>query len=379
MVIGVVLGVIVGCVLAGVGGAFLLGAERARTRIDVPAPPDANELIRLLLDANRETIEQERLRATTELDGKKGLIDQQLASMTGELGKVSDLVRELEHDRHKAFGELTNELQRQHEGLNTLSEHTHQLKEALANSRARGQWGERMAEDVLRLAGFLEGVNYRKQATLARSASSGAGRPDYTFLLPNGLVMHMDVKFPLDNYVRAVEAEGDLERQRHLKQFRRDVRNRVTELAQRHYEDGESSLDVVLLFIPNEQVYAAIFEHDPALLEGALARKVVLCSPCTLFAVLAVIRQAAESFRLQQRSREIVALLGGFAKQWGAFTEHMDRVGRRLDALQKDYDAMTGVRRRQLERQLDRVEDVRRRDQVPAVEVLAGADLELEA
>ena len=102
--------------------------------------------------------------------------------MTGELGKVSDLVRELEHDRHKAFGELTNELQRQHEGLNALSEHTHQLREALASSRVRGQWGERMAEDVLRLAGFLEGVNYRKQATLA-----GAGRPDYTFLLPNGL------------------------------------------------------------------------------------------------------------------------------------------------------------------------------------------------
>jgi DNA recombination protein RmuC len=189
----------------------------------------------------------------------------------------------------------------------------------------------------------------------------------------------MDVKFPLDNYVRFVEADGELDRQRHLKQFRRDVRQRVNELSQRHYEAGESSLDVVLLFIPNESVYAAIFEHDPALLEGAFARKVVLCSPCTLFAVLAVIRQAAETFRLQQRSREIVALLGGFAKQWGAFTEQMDRVGRRLDALQKDYDAMTGVRRRQLERQLDRVEDVRRRDQVPAVEVLAGAELEREA
>jgi len=188
----------------------------------------------------------------------------------------------------------------------------------------------------------------------------------------------MDVKFPLDNYVRAMEAAGDLDRQRHLKQFRRDVRQRVTELAQRQYESDESSLDVVLLFIPNEQVYAAIFEHDPALLEGALARKVVLCSPCTLFAVLAVMRQAAETFRLQQRSREIVALLGGFAKQWSAFTEHMDRVGRRLDALQKDYDAMAGVRRRQLERQLDRVEDVRRRDRIPAVEVLSGTELELE-
>ena len=76
-----------------------------------------------------------------------------------------------------------NELRRQHEGLTALSEHTQQLREALASSKVRGQWGERMAEDVLRLAGFLEGVNYRRQATL----DERGGRPDYTFLMPNGL------------------------------------------------------------------------------------------------------------------------------------------------------------------------------------------------
>src|SRR6185369_16182585 len=158
----------------------IVSSGRARSRLEQlqmlerPQAPDQNELVARILDANRVLLEQERLLATSELDGKKGLIDQQLVSMTGELGKVSDLVRELEHDRHKAFGALSNELRRQHEGLNALSEHTQHLREALASSRVRGQWGERMAEDVLRLAGFLEGVNYRKQATL-----STAGRPDY--------------------------------------------------------------------------------------------------------------------------------------------------------------------------------------------------------
>jgi DNA recombination protein RmuC len=296
-----------------------------------------------------------------------------VAEVRAALEKMDALVRDLERDRQAKFGELTAQLRMAGQQTAALTDTAGRLREALAGTKSRGQWGERMAEDVLRTAGMVEHVNYRKQ-----SATGDGGIPDFTFLLPGDQVCHMDVKFPLDNYVRAMEADGDLDRQRHLKQFRRDVRQRVTELAQRHYEADEGSLDVVLLFIPNEQVYAAIFEHDPALLDGALTRKVVLCSPCTLFAVLAVMRQAAETFRLQQRSREIVALLGGFAKQWGAFTEHMDRVGRRLDALQKDYDGMVGVRRRQLERQLDRVEDVRRRDQVPAVEVLADADLELE-
>jgi len=296
-----------------------------------------------------------------------------VAEVRSALERIDDLVRELERDREAKFGELAAQLRMAGQQTAVLTDTTGRLREALVGTKSRGQWGERMAEDVLRAADLVEHVNYRKQ-----TATGDGGIPDFTFLLPGNQVCHMDVKFPLDNYVRAIEAEGDLERQRHLKQFRRDVRQRVTELSERHYEADEGSLDVVLLFIPNEHVYGAIFEHDPALLDGALARKVVLCSPCTLFAVLAVIRQAAESFRLQQRSREIVALLGGFAKQWGAFTEHMDRVGRRLDSLQKDYDAMAGVRRRQLERQLDRVEDVRRRDHVPAVEVIAGGALELE-
>jgi DNA recombination protein RmuC len=306
--------------------------------------------------------------------GPTGADPHDVAELRVAVERMDGLVRELERDREAKFGELAAQLRMTGQQTAALTDTAGRLREALAPTKSRGQWGERMAEDVLRAAGLVEHVNYRKQ-----TATGDGGIPDFTFLLPGDQVCHMDVKFPLDNYVRFVEAEGELDRQRHLKQFRRDVRQRVNELSQRHYEAGESSLDVVLLFIPNEHVYAAIFEHDPALLEGALARKVVLCSPCTLFAVLAVIRQAAETFRLQQRSREIVALLGGFAKQWGAFTEQMDRVGRRLDALQKDYDAMTGVRRRQLERQLDRVEDVRRRDQVPAVEVLAGTELEREA
>jgi len=306
-------------------------------------------------------------------ESRHGVSRRDVGEVRSALEKMDALVRDLERDRQAKFGELTAQLRMAGQQTATLTDTAARLREALAGTKSRGQWGERMAEDVLRAAGLVEHVNYRKQ-----TATGDGGIPDFTFLLPGDQVCHMDVKFPLDNYVRAMDADGDLERQRHLKQFRRDVRQRVTELAQRHYEAGDESLDVVLLFIPNEHVYAAIFEHDPSLLEGALARKVVLCSPCTLFAVLAVIRQAAETFRLQQRSREIVALLGGFAKQWSAFTEHMDRVGRRLDALQKDYDAMTGVRRRQLERQLDRVEDVRRRDRIPAVEVLAGADLELE-
>src|SRR5262249_13933999 len=156
-----------------------------------------------------------------ELDTKKSLIDQQLATMTGELGKVTALVHQLERDRASKLGELTGALELQREQVAALADTTRGLREALSSTKARGQWGGRMAEDVLRLAGFLEGVNYRRQR-----ASEG-GVPDFTFLLPDGMALYMDVKFPLDNYLRYLEAGSELEQRRARDDFLRDVRTHV--------------------------------------------------------------------------------------------------------------------------------------------------------
>jgi DNA recombination protein RmuC len=275
--------------------------------------------------------------------------------MSGELQRVGTLVADIERDRRYSFGELANELQRQHEGLQTLNETTHQLRDALANTKVRGQWGERMADDVLRIAGFVEGVNYTKQTTL-----DGGGRPDFTFLLPNHLVLHMDVKFPLDNYVRQLEATSAPERAHYRAQFLRDVRERVKELVARGYLDQRGdTVDCLLLFIPNEQVYAFVHEHDPELLDTALRHKVVLCSPLTLYAVLAVVRQAVDNFRLERTSGEILRLLGAFSTQWERYAAQLDVVHKRFDAVARDYAALMTTRHRALQRPLDEIEMLR--------------------
>jgi DNA recombination protein RmuC len=352
MVLGLFFGLI-GLLVGAAGIGFAL--VRMQRGADPPAGPDAADVVQRVIEANRVLLEQERLRAGAELDGKKSLIDQQLNSMNAELGKVNDLVRELEHDRRHAFGQLTNELRRQHEGLDALSAHTRQLREVLASSKARGQWGERMAEDVLRLAGLLEGVNYRKQVSLA-----SAGRPDYTFLLPNGLVMHMDVKFPLDNYARYLDADNDIERTARRDQFLRDVRDRVKELTTRGYLDaGDETVDCLVLFIPNEAVFAFVQEHDRTIVDEAMRNKVMLCSPLTLYAVLAVVRQAVDNFRLERTSNEILSLLGEFTRQWEKYTTQLDAVQKRFDGVAKEYAALMTTRHRALQRPLDKIESLR--------------------
>src|SRR5205823_11853370 len=177
-------------------------------------------------------------------------------------------------------------------------------------------WGERMADDVLRLAGLVENVNYVRQKAIEGIGS----RPDFTFLLPRNLKLNMDVQFPLDNYVRYLEAPSETDKARYRTDFLRDVRAKIKEVTGRDYISPEqNTIDSVLLFIPNEQIHGFIHEQDSAILDEGIKNRVVICSPLTLFAILAVIRKAVDNFALEQTSNEILSLLGSFKKQWEEF------------------------------------------------------------
>ncbi len=307
------------------------------------------KLAKTKLDSEREVTGRE-------LEAKKTLIDLNLQHMNTELERVTALIHAFEKDRVEKFGELTTQLRATSQQTATLVETTRMLREALSSTKARGQWGERMAEDVLRLAGFLENVNYTKQRTIEGTGS----RPDFTFLLPRDLRLNMDVKFPLDNYLKYLEATTETDRAKFRNEFLRDVKARVKEVTTRDYINPEqNTVDSVLLFIPNEQIYAFIHEQDASILDDALRSGVVFCSPVTLFAILAVVRKAVENFALEQTSTEILALFGAFKKQWEEFIKKLELVGKRITEAQKEYDALATTRRRQLEKPLSQIEELR--------------------
>lgn len=292
--------------------------------------------------------------ATRELDVRNDTIEAQISGMNDELRQVRTLVADLQKQKAEQHGQFITGLENAVRASETLQTTTQSLREALSNSRARGQWGERMAEDVLRAAGFVEGVNYRRQKSV------DGGRPDLTFLLPRNRLLHMDVKFPIDNYLRFLEATSDVEKEAFRKAFLRDVRARVKEITTRDYISPLTTVGYVLLFIPNEAVCSFIHEHDQALLDDSLRQRVVLCSPVTLFAVLAVVRQAVDNFMLERTSDEILVCLSVFTKQWEAFADKLDKLGTQLNTVQKTYDDVMTTRRRALEREIDRVASLRR-------------------
>ena len=283
-----------------------------------------------------------------ELKAERVELETRFTAVLGQLERLQGLVRELERDREAKFSGLETQLRAAGEQAASLQEATRRLAEALGNSRQRGQWGERLAEDVLRLAGFVEGVSYHRQRTLPNGS-----RPDFTFVLPQGLFLHMDVKFPFENWLRSIEATDPAGRQRHEAQFLRDVRARIAELVARSYARAEhGSLDIVLLFIPNEELAASLWRLAPGLLDEALGKGVIVVSPFTLFAVLAVVRRTLQGFRLTEAARDLADGLAAFAHAWTDFTTELDRLGAKLEDGLRSYRAVAGTRRDRLERDL---------------------------
>ncbi|MCZ6545456.1 MAG: DNA recombination protein RmuC [Chloroflexi bacterium] len=387
----IALAVVVALLVVGIGAVLLRESRRAAATRDAasgPAEParlDEAEVARIVallrselstsqaaaLQANSEqflTLAEQRLgreaaAGEEQLKARQAAIDKGLAGINDALREVTQFVRETDKLRGDSIVQLSTVVEQSQRSVQELASVTQNLNQALTAGQQRGQWGERMAEDILRVSGLIEGVNYRRN----KRVEGGTTRPDFTFLLPQGRLLHMDVKFPLAGYLRYLQAKTDPERDAACKQFLSDVRQRLKEVAGREYVDpSHHTLDYALAFIPNEQVYGFIHEQDARILDEALQMRVVLCSPLTLFAVLAVIRQSTENFHLSEQTDRILSALGGFAQQWERYQESMEKVGARLASAQQAYDHLRTTRTNQLQKQVNKVELLRREAGVEA-------------
>jgi DNA recombination protein RmuC len=308
-----------------------------------------------LRQANESLTKQSQLN-TGDLEAKKQVIDRTLESIRTDLEKVEKSIADADVKREGSFREISGQLKGAAEQTQLLQTTTNKLQMALGSSKARGYWGERMAEDILRHAGFIEGVNYLKQ----KSQEMVSSRPDYIFLLPFDKKINMDVKFPWENYKKCLDCENEVEMQSYRQQFLKDVRNRIKEVTTRDYiNPAENTLDYVIIFIPVEQVYSFINESDGTIIDDALKNKVILCSPLTLYAILAVIRQAMDNFAFSKTNSEIRAQMEEFDKQWEEFKKCMDRMGGKLDDASEEYRRLTTVRGEKLEKPLRKIEELR--------------------
>jgi len=300
-------------------------------------------------------LETQSVKAKSSIEEQRRAVENTVGQLQERLKEYEGLVRGFEKDRTEKYGSLEEQLRKSSQTTDRLQATTEKLNSALSNPRTRGQWGERMADDILRAAGLVENVQYRRN----RAQDTSASRPDFTFMLPDDHKFNMDVKFPLDNYLRMVNAEADEEKERFKGDFLKDVKNRIKEITKRDYiKLDERTLDFVVLFIPNEQVYGFVLNEMPQLVDESLSKKVMLTSPFTLYAVLAIVRQAHENFHFSEATRDIVRSIVLFRQAFDKFKGRFEKVGEQLEKASKAYGEVTGPSYKMLDQAASRIEKI---------------------
>ncbi len=309
-----------------------------------------------LVQLNAQQLAIERAKAQGELDVRKEAVDQSVRALEQQLAKYEQHLRELERDRAAKYGALQEHLEQAAVETQKLRATTVQLASMLGNAKVRGQWGEKAADDILRLCGLQEGVQYEKQR------NAPLGRPDFTFKLPEGeRCYYMDVKFPLDNFIKLTNAEPEDEKRALREQFLRDVRTHMKELERRDYASGGGAgqPDYILMFIPNEQVYSAINEWMPGLIDEGLRKRIILCGPWTLYAQVRVIWDAWQTHYHAQTVGEVMKIVSDFLGAFRRFKDRFAELGKKLaDAMERHQD-IARIDYAQLERKVEQIERYR--------------------
>ncbi len=296
-------------------------------------------------DAKKQVID-------TNVNSNKTAIEELIKNIKDDLKKNAERLEGAEKARIGSFSELKTELENQRRLSEQLTVTTDNLKKVLSNNQLRGQFGEQVAEDLLKMAGFVKGVDYYYN----QAQDGSLNRPDFTVLLPDGVKINVDAKFPYANLQKYIETEDVAMKKTYLKNFEQDIKEKVKQVTTRNYIcPEENTVDFVVLFIPNEMIFSFIYEKMNAVWTEAMNKKVVFVGPFSFSATLRLIRQSYANFRIQNNVHKIVALIREFEKEFEKYSEEFIKIGGRIKALTEQYEKVDTTRTKVLTRTFDKI------------------------
>jgi DNA recombination protein RmuC len=117
----------------------------------------------------------------------------------------------------------------------------------------------------------------------------------------------------------------------------------------------DKTVDFVLLFIPNEMIFSYIYDRLNEVWRDAMEKKVILVGPFSFTALLRMIKQSYDNFRVQGNIQKIVGHVRGLEKEFVKFSEEFDKLGERILSLSRQYDQVGRTRVNQMNRIMDKV------------------------
>ena len=279
--------------------------------------------------------------ASGDLDKRQAAVEQLVAPLKEQLGRVDGQLLALDRERRESRGRMEAQLRTLNETGERLRTETGALVTALRKPNARGQWGQMQLRNVVELAGMLKHCDFTEQSSTTDGETTV--RPDLVVNLPGGKQVVVDAKAPLQGVLDAYQARDEAEREKHLRDHARLLRKHVKLLAEKAYWAGmESAPDFVVMFLPGEHLYGAALEADPALIEDAMARRVLIATPTTLLAMLRAVSYGWQQERVAESAQAISDLGRELHGRLVKLSNLMATVGARLNSTVRAYNDTVG-------------------------------------
>jgi DNA recombination protein RmuC len=342
-VIGVIAAAFVVGGLIGAAIAWLAGrAETASLRATMAASGDTQ---RQAVEALIERAKNDLRDATAERAGER--VGAFVEPVALKLQQIDRLMNDLEANRRQDAGKLHAHIEqllgrtdKLENATSTLTTQTSTLVTALRNPASRGKWGEMQLRNVVEKAGMLEHCDFSAQQTVV--IEEARLRPDMTVNLPGERFVFVDAKAPIDSMQAALEEADEETRRALVRRHARALRDHVDALARRAYQTAKGSADYVVLFVPGEAFLGAACSDDPALIEYALDKGVLVAGPLSLIGLLRTFAMGWQALRQEENAKRIASIGKILYERTLKFSEHLVEIRRSLERSVNAFNGAVG-------------------------------------
>src|SRR4051812_20465748 len=350
MLLEIILGVVAALAIALAAYALL----RARPSESAPQVDALRNDVNILRETNSKSIE---------------LIAKQVQSIAGNVQTSLEAVRADVGNRLDKIGQNMGE--RLNENANAMSQTSKTVSDRIANVQTafaslQKQVGE-MSEQARNIAEVSKGLGDLERIFSAPKLRGGVGEmqlenllaqvfareqyevqyrfssgdiADVLVHLPQGDVA-IDSKFSLENFRRMAAAPGDTERKAMRREFLKDVRKRIDEVASKYIRPSEGTLPLALMYVPAENVYyEAVIrdENGDDLYDYCVQRRVFPVSPNSLYAYLQTIIVGMNGMRVSQRAESILREIQSLRLEVEEFDAVFGKLGTHLKNAVNNYE-----------------------------------------
>ena len=277
-------------------------------------------------------------RSTAGMDQRQQAMDQLIEPLKVAVQETHTQLRRNEKEQ----AGLREHILRVTQSNTQLRGETSRLVQALRKPNVRGRYGEIQLERVVELAGLRSYCDFSTQAAMYDD-SGNLQKPDMIVRLPNGRVVAVDAKTPLDAYMDALECNVESEVEARMERYAKNFLQQVKNLSSKEYwSNFEHSPELVVMFVPGDQLVDAALERRPDLIDLAAQGNVIIASPSTLIGLLRAIHVGWREQNLTESAQELFQLGRELHGRAAIVIDHITRVGESIDGARRNFNTLVG-------------------------------------